>query len=157
MSHPIGHHFTNGRVAFVTIPKNASSSIKMPLIQAGFVPSTEHTDLPTFAVVRDPVDRYWSGVREFEHRNKWFVNHQREPIRVWDEHTMHQHVFLMPFHDPVLVPLTLGGLGRLERHLDIEITAWSNDSEKLPNPYPARRIRVFYKTDVEMYEAVLGV
>lgn len=152
MTHRIGEHWTDGHQAYVNIPRNASTTITAVLAENGWHKRHDPTDLPAVAVVRDPYDRYWSGVREYERRHNRQAD--RSVVRVWDEHTLPQHVFLMPFEGYGLVPLER--LDVLGAWLGLDFSRRLNESVEQPNPYPRAQVEAFYDEDVRMYEQTVA-
>ncbi len=112
--HRLGSGFLGGahRAFFVNIPKNASSSLAHLLLSAGFRYTTAFHSRPVpagytvFAVARDPVSRWVSGVYEYATTvarrppEELVVEQLRrlhdgtfEPL---DQHLTPQHTFLLP-------------------------------------------------------------
>lgn len=149
MSHPIGHHWTDGAKAYVNIPRCASASIKTSITDAGWYEATGPIapGMPAMAVIRHPYDRYWSGVREFEARHGRSAD--RSIVRVWDEHTMPQYVFLMPFGDVTL--FAMDDMAAAGDWLGVSIDRRLHVSPDEPNPYDRAAVQRFYAEDMRLY------
>lgn len=152
MGHVIGEHWTDGYRAFVNIPRCASTTITAVLAENGWHKSDDPTDLPAWAVVRDPYDRYWSGVREYEKRHNRHAD--RSIVRVWDEHTLPQYVFLMPFREVTAIPLDR--IDRLSEAFGFDFSRRLNPSPKVPNPYDRAEVERFYAEDVRLMVEAIG-
>ena len=104
--HPYGLNWFSkeANLAFVNIPKCASSTIKYILKERGFkLTNTVQKGIPAVAVIREPYSRYISGLLQYWRRNlkkevsleEW-VSGIKE-VEIFDEHTEKQILFLIPF------------------------------------------------------------
>jgi hypothetical protein len=103
VNHEVGHGYiaNNKKFAYLNIPKNGSTNIKK-------VFGGEYCDLSKLRlfpecvlliVLRDPVERFFSGCYEYLQRNyNGPLDAHLYPLlydaKVFDEHTEHQHYFL---------------------------------------------------------------
>lgn len=107
VNHPLGTTWANAdyKLAFLNIPKNASTAIKKFLEPYGFrrTPQLGGDGWQVFTVLREPFGRYVSGLAEYALRKGY------DPIMVakksadlmarglwtpFDEHTVPQHAFI---------------------------------------------------------------
>ena len=96
----------NNKMALVQIPKNASSYWKTWLGMQGWKPKLYNqlsNETVYFTVLRDPVDRWLSGIAEYfvtyhsNHKPNKFIADLVQDIIVVDDHTETQSYFLQPF------------------------------------------------------------
>ena len=145
-----GAHWTNGWISWVPIPKVASSAIRAAT--PTFAKKGLPCQTPSFAVVRDPYERYWSGVRQHERDRK--VTLSREEVTIYDEHTLHQFVFLLPFHDLTVIPLPM--IATLDQLYGIKVET-SNVAPVAANPYDRDEVESFYAKDVQLYQEAMEI
>lgn len=103
---------SNGEWCWINIPKCASKKITK-IVAAGWkeVDFQSAQQLKTFAVIRDPYERFLSGINEYKlRRNR--KESVGELIETWwdqpgnfDEHLIPQSDFLGGFDDTLLVPI----------------------------------------------------
>ena len=126
LKHALGKGYTDEESLYVPIPKNGHTSHREMFLGAGWREvnyATEGINLPVYIVVRDPIDRWFSGIRQItrdtlEDQNPFpeetptyaeLLDQAREGGRlVFDQHTVPQSVYLMPtatMFDRVLVRL----------------------------------------------------
>lgn len=102
---------TNETWCWINIPKCASKKINRA-VTPGWreVSHDEAMELKTFAVIRDPHDRFISGIYEYKSRYKltepmeWFLLEWWKRPWHFDEHLIPQSKFIEGF-DPLLVPI----------------------------------------------------
>lgn len=89
----IRYPWSNGEAVYLPIPKCATTSMRGWCVQGGWEKITTGTpDLPAFAFIRHPVDRWFSGVSEYA------VHNTVEPGRmVYDQHTRPQIEYLRDY------------------------------------------------------------
>lgn len=156
----LGSGQTNGKFIYVPIPKNASSAHNGMLMGQGWQRiffHSEVTTIPAYVVVRDPIDRWYSGAVQYERRGKGKdIDGMIEEVKnghypVYDEHTFRQSDFIISsLQNLVLV--------RLEN-----ATAWCKQNLGLDLPHiRVRTVRPndpdlnpiledFYAEDMKLY------
>lgn len=155
--HPDGLCYVRDGHVFVPIPKCASTSVKDALVSKKWE-RTLRVPGEAFAVVRDPVDRYFAGVWQYAHRyhhdyNELLDKVERDGVRCFDEHTVPQTHFLEPWWPNVeLVPIDDVSRFMLDR-FGIQIGE-KNPGEWTPRLSLVDAIRGYYSADVEMWERV---
>lgn len=104
-NHPYGSCYIKDRLAYVNIPKNASTQTKNQFLSNGFEFSyfVEHNnDVSYIVLLRDPLERWFSGLFEYLKRrhnyddirlNDKFIKKLNKKL-IYDEHTEHQHYFI---------------------------------------------------------------
>ena len=94
----IRYPWTNGSVVYLPIPKCGTTSMFSWIKPAGWEKRTTLPDLPAFAIVRDPVDRWFSGVNEYAVNQRkdyqGLLDEARAGRMVFDQHTRPQAAFL---------------------------------------------------------------
>lgn len=104
-------YLANETWCWINIPKCASKKINQA-VTPGWreVSRDEAMDLKTFAVIRDPRDRFISGIYEYKSRYKLAESMEWLLLEWWkrpwhfDEHLIPQSKFIEGF-DPLLVPI----------------------------------------------------
>lgn len=161
----LGQGRTNGKIIYVPIPKNASSAHNATF-KEGWERIWFHSEVapyPAYVVVRDPVDRWYSGAAMWERRGKGKdletmieeVKNGRSPV--YDEHTFRQSDFVLSsLHELVLVPMeratqfvweTFGlQLARIRGRQ-------TKPSDSDLNPI----LEKFYAEDMELYQQALRI
>lgn len=156
---PPGRALTNGEWVYIPIPKNASSSIKEVLgwKENDFHTFTCHT--PAFAVIRNPVDRWFSGINQYAVRyddanyGRILANVKEGGYPVYDEHTMRQTDYLLStFRYLDLVRFENVNEYMAEK-FDVELPR-ANVREWQPDPDLVPIIKDFYADDVALYESL---
>lgn len=141
---------------YVPIPKVATNSLRLTFPKWRAEDHKNGIDIPGFALIRDPVARWFSGIKEATfHGDKdreWDLmlgKARSEGTFVWDNHTRPQSEFLNGF-DVELVKLDNAGpylFKRFGRKLEWErMRFWQPAPDLIP------LIREFYADDVELYE-----
>lgn len=102
LGHCLGECWYSDTVGYVNIPKNASSTVKGYLIPLGWTPSTTMIECEKyFTILRDPIDRWVSGMAQFAvgHLNNFTIPIEEifETV-TFDDHTEKQTYFLQPFN-----------------------------------------------------------
>jgi hypothetical protein len=153
--HTVGSCYVSGSDVYVHIPKCASTSLKDTL-------RWEYSPRPVagraFAVVRDPVDRWFSGVRQFVVRNGGDYDDLLDQVEagrspVFDEHTWRQTDFLEPFDGVELVRVESVS-GFVEDRFGVVLPV-KNESEWRRRESLVPLIEEFYVGDAELYEAAV--
>jgi hypothetical protein len=152
--HPVGWCYTNRRSVYLPIPKNASTTVRQAL---GWRQTTEWVNrpcpLPGFVVVRDPIDRYFSGVAEYAKRSNQDYDRLLDRVEaggwpVFDEHTMRQSDFILSTYNLEHVRMeNLGSflLGRFGLEVDVTYQGdWIRRASLIP------MIRDFYADDFRL-------
>ncbi len=145
---------------YVPIPKVATNSLRATFPEWRAEDHKNGIDIPGFALVRDPVDRWFSGIAEatFHHDPDRDYDTMLQIARdegkfVWDNHTRPQSEFLTEF-DVELVKLDYAETyiqERFGRQLRWERSRrWEAAEDLIP------AIRRFYSADVELYESACG-
>lgn len=146
--------YTNGRIAWVPVFKNASTSIKQAVIEAGWSQTTS-TYEDTFAVVRHPVDRWWSGIHQYHLNNQIPHSELFEEAQggkfVFDQHTKPQDEQIPD--GSILV--AMDDLHEYCRLLDLELPHLRARSRSVESPDLVPSITDYYATDFELYAQAL--
>lgn len=154
VAHRIGWCFTDRRKVYVPIPKNASTTIRQAL---GWRHTIEWTNapcpLPGFVVVRDPYDRYFSGVAEYAKRSGRDYDYLLDLVEaggwpVFDEHTMRQSDFILSTFNIERVRLDDVNRFMLERFGIETVVTYPGEWEPRESLYPM--IRDFYADDFDL-------
>lgn len=160
MIHHLGACFVNGEAAYVHIPKNASTAIKDTLRPAGWRHTLAYVNapcpMPAFAVVRDPVDRFFSGVWQYALRNDRNYELLLDIIAdgkypVLDEHTQRQSDFILSTFHVEFVRLE-DASDYVAARFGLEIPE-RNVGDWVPRESMVPLIRDFYSDDVALYES----
>ena len=97
------HFYTNGKIAWLKIPKNACMSWSKALESMGwweedlYIPNTDLSSLEFFALIQDPENRHTSGAAQYIRNNELYsllddVNYQSLLVSAcFDEHTYTIH------------------------------------------------------------------
>jgi hypothetical protein len=137
--------YTNGKLAWLSIPKNASTSLSRLLgDQLGWQrhdlhrPNIDLNQLEFFACLRDPDDRHTVGMAQFLTTQKltWLVNFYPKILAgsILDEHSMPIH-FLVP--QAVLDRCTFFVIDDPKGPWPGNLVSWlANRSVDLPGPIP---------------------
>lgn len=154
----IGEGLTNGEWVYVPIPKNANTAHRQAL--SDWETTTWHYEthgLRSWAVIRHPVDRYFSGVAQYAFRTKSDPEHLLDGVEaggwpVLDEHTARQTDYLLStLPDTVLVPL--GAAGRwLETQFRRTLQQVNVRRAKPSRPRMVPFLEEFYADDLALYE-----
>ena len=97
LGHNLGECWSDNRLTFIHIPKNASSSVKGFLINHRFRDYNTLQDTPEyFVVLRDPIERWLSGMAEYQinSNNLNMPNQEIIDTITFDDHTELQTYFL---------------------------------------------------------------
>lgn len=146
---------------FIHIPKNASSAMKQNLIRSGYEFHEGATDKKAMALVRDPIERYISGVYEYWSKNSdmsfpAFIESVEHP-QIFDEHTRPQSDFLEDFQNVELFPMEMASyvsvvLTNKNRLMDIN----RSDALNYESFFNKGEIIKFYKKDYELWKKTLA-
>lgn len=137
---------------YIHIPKCASTSLKDTL-------RWEYSPTPVtgrgFAVVRNPVDRWFSGVRQFVVRNGGDYDELLDRVEasrslVFDEHTWRQTDFLEPFDEVELVRVE-SAAAFVEDRFGVSLPV-KNEGDWRRRESLVPLIEEFYAGDAELYE-----
>ena len=166
MSHP------STDLMYINIPKNASSWVKLVLGSQGwefYNYHTDHLDKPAIVVLRDPVERWLSGIAEYlylYHRNMDTVHLSRAFFDMifnrvaFDDHTESQILFLQGINIDRCTFFRCNSEFRnnfltfLNTHSNIEdqhVTANSAERLKFFNIFKQQLENSKYKHQVEQY------
>lgn len=144
---------------YVPIPKCGTNSLRATFPEWRAEDHKQGVDIAGFALVRNPVDRWFSGIAEATHHYDpdrdydSMLDAARDEGRfVWDNHTRPQSEFLHHF-DVELVKLENAGAYILERFG--RRLRWERSRRWEPAPDLYDKIRDFYAADVELYERAL--
>ena len=141
---------TNGALTYILIPKNASSSINIAFNKLNWNKIDQdqgrkprhHQAIkidPTlaskyFAILRDPIERWISGITQFTYQSKRNRKHLYEDItpfieNPWhDQHQAPQHLFLKPWSDVTTFDITTFDITTFKfEHLHL-FTEWLQDN-----------------------------
>lgn len=164
----IGYGLTNGEVIYVPIPKNASTAHHGMMKSKGWQNIYFRTDvspLPGYVVVRDPIDRWYSGAKQYV-RNKfpyrtqrinrldieeliWEVKNGHHPV--YDEHTFRQSDFILSsLHEVILVKME-HAVQWCKDNLGLDLPHVRESANKPNDPDLNPILEGFYAEDVALY------
>ncbi len=185
--HHVGHGYVanNKKFAYLNIPKNGSSNIKKVFGGQHCHLSTELQEFPEcvlLIVLRDPVERFFSGCYEYLKRSyNGPLDAHLYPLlydaKIFDEHTQHQHYFLDTIDTTNARYFYLDNKfsKRFEKSIGLRVQQnHNNDWQKIPCGVPNREFKQglvdyvtnnygfahllnFYKKDAEIIQSRLDI
>lgn len=158
----LGSGSTNGHYIYVPIPKNASSAHNGMLQgREGWDRIFFHSELtttPAYVVVRDPVDRWYSGAAQYERRGKHPIGIEGmiEEVKnggypVYDEHTFRQSDFIISSLQNVILVKLENATKWVKENLGYTLEKTHGRRQKRSDPILDPILEDFYAEDMALY------